>query len=123
MALCRTATEAVRNHTLEYRMRAADGRYVWVRDSVTVMAEDGRAVRARGIMFDVTAQREAAAIMRRSQTELQMLNRELERRVAERTAHTVGSWVHESTATASSSARTAGAARPGLTRPPDCRHS
>jgi PAS domain S-box-containing protein len=85
IALCRAATEKRQNHTLEYRMIAADGRIVWVRDIVTVIAEEGRAVRARGIMLDVTAQREAVATMRRSQDELQTLNRELERRVTERT--------------------------------------
>ena len=85
IALCRAATEKLQNHTLEYRLLAADGRVVWVRDIVTVIGEEGRAVRARGIMLDVTLQREAAATMRRSQDELQTLNRELERRVAERT--------------------------------------
>jgi C4-dicarboxylate-specific signal transduction histidine kinase len=44
------------------------------------------AARLRGILLDVTAQRDAAAALRRSQDELQTLNRELERRVAERTA-------------------------------------
>lgn len=82
----RAATEKLRDHTLEYRLLAADGRVVWVRDLVSIIAEDGCAVRARGIMLDVTAQRAAAATMRRSQDELQTLNRELERRVAERTA-------------------------------------
>jgi PAS domain S-box-containing protein len=86
VALCRSATEALQNHTFECRMTRADGRIVWVRDFVTVSAEGGRPARLRGILLDVTAQRDAAAALRRSQDELQTLNRELERRVAERTA-------------------------------------
>ena len=86
VALCRTATAALQHHTFEYRMCAADGRIVWVRDIVTVIAEAGRPVRLRGILLDVTAQRAAAAALRHSEHELQTLNRELERRVAERTA-------------------------------------
>lgn len=86
VALCQSATKALQNHTFECRMCAADGRIVWVRDIVTVIAEAGRPVRLRGIMLDVTAQREAAAALRQSEHQLQTLNRELERRVAERTA-------------------------------------
>jgi PAS domain S-box-containing protein len=84
--VCRSATAALQDHTFECRMCAADGRVVWVRDIVTVIAEEGRPVRLRGILLDVTAQRDASAALRRSQDELQTLNRELERRVAERTA-------------------------------------
>jgi len=86
LSACRDATAALRNHTSEYRMCGADGRVVWVRAIVSVVSEDGRAVRLRGILLDVTAQREAEAALRRSQDELRTLNRELERRVAERTA-------------------------------------
>lgn len=86
VAMCRAATTALQNHTLEYRLRAADGRFIWVRDIVTIIAEDGRPTRARGIMIDVTAQHEAADSLHRNRDELQTLNRELERRVAERTA-------------------------------------
>ncbi|MER3404269.1 MAG: hypothetical protein C4289_03085, partial [Chloroflexota bacterium] len=35
VSLCRRAVEEKRNHTLEYRMLAADGREVWLRDVVT----------------------------------------------------------------------------------------
>ena len=84
--LCRAATAAMQNQTFECRMMAADGRVVWVRAIVSVVVEDGRPVRLRGILLDVTAQHEAAAALRRSQDELQTLNRELEQRVGERTA-------------------------------------
>ncbi|NMO20071.1 PAS domain S-box protein [Pyxidicoccus fallax] len=54
---CREATEQCLPHEFEYRMLAADGRVVWLRDIVTVLAEAGRPQRLRGIMVDITAQR------------------------------------------------------------------
>jgi PAS domain S-box-containing protein len=54
---CRKAAEQCLPHEFEYRMRAADGRIVWLRDLVTVVSEDGRPQRLRGIMVDITAQR------------------------------------------------------------------
>ncbi|MGH7553100.1 MAG: PAS domain-containing protein, partial [Longimicrobiales bacterium] len=37
-ALCRDATEHLRNHELEYRVVAADGRTHWLQDRVNVLA-------------------------------------------------------------------------------------
>ncbi|HEV8578450.1 MAG TPA: PAS domain S-box protein, partial [Thermoanaerobaculia bacterium] len=51
---CLRATCEKRNHDFEYRMLAADGRTVWLRDIVTVVEEGGGAVKLRGIMVDVT---------------------------------------------------------------------
>lgn len=42
------------HHSLEYRMIAADGRVVWLRDIVTVVHEKGKPTVLRGIMVDVT---------------------------------------------------------------------
>jgi PAS domain S-box-containing protein len=44
---------------LEYRMIAADGRTIWLRDLVSVVAEGGRPGRLRGIMMDVTDRKRA----------------------------------------------------------------
>jgi len=41
-------------HTFEYRMLAADGRTVWIRDIVSVVIENGCASKLRGIMEDIT---------------------------------------------------------------------
>src|SRR5439155_8009197 len=41
-------------YTYEYRMLAADGRTVWIRESGTVLLENGRPVALRGIFLDVT---------------------------------------------------------------------
>ena len=44
-------------HDFEYRMLAADGRTVWIRDIVNVFIEEGHPVRVRGIMVDITEQK------------------------------------------------------------------
>ena len=54
----------------EYRMIAADGRTVWIRESGTVLMENGRPVALRGIFLDVTRQKLDAE-------QLDKLNRQL----------------------------------------------
>ncbi|MBD2013860.1 PAS domain S-box protein [Microcoleus sp. FACHB-53] len=57
---CVTATQAARDHQFEYRAIAADGRVVWLKDLVRVMCdENGRAKRLRGVMVDITQDKEA----------------------------------------------------------------
>jgi diguanylate cyclase (GGDEF)-like protein/PAS domain S-box-containing protein len=54
------AIEEGQDHELEYRMVAADGRTVHLRDLVTVVTDNnGRPVSLRGVMVDITAQRAA----------------------------------------------------------------
>ncbi|MFB9993331.1 PAS domain S-box protein [Deinococcus oregonensis] len=48
---------------LEYRMHAANGRVVWIRDSITPVIERGALVRVAGIMVDVTAQKHKEAVL------------------------------------------------------------
>lgn len=44
----------------EYRMRSADGRWVWFRDeAVIVFGKDGSATHLQGVMLDITLQKEA----------------------------------------------------------------
>jgi PAS domain S-box-containing protein len=57
-------------YTQEYRMVAADGRTVWIRESGTVLVENGQPVAMRGIFLDITRQKLDAA-------ELDKLNRQL----------------------------------------------
>jgi PAS domain S-box-containing protein len=54
---CLQATAQKRSHDFEYRMIAADGRVVWIRDLVTVVVENERAVRLQGVMVDITTRR------------------------------------------------------------------
>ena len=51
------ATEGQHRHTFDYRMIAADGRTVWLRDIVNVIVEDGRPVERVGVMIDITDQK------------------------------------------------------------------
>ena len=57
-------------YTYEYRLIAADGRTVWIRESGTVLVEKGQPVAMRGIFQDVTRQKLDAA-------QLDKLNRQL----------------------------------------------
>jgi PAS domain S-box-containing protein len=57
--LCQEATAQKRSHDLEYRMIASDGRVVWIRDLITVVVENGRATRLRGVMVDITERKRA----------------------------------------------------------------
>ncbi len=51
---CLNAIAQKRSHDFEYRMIGADGRVVWIRDLVTLVVENGRATRLRGVMVDIT---------------------------------------------------------------------
>lgn len=46
-------------HEHEYRVLHKDGRILWIRDLVSVEMEDGQPSRLRGVIVDVTAQKEA----------------------------------------------------------------
>ncbi|HUQ40584.1 MAG TPA: EAL domain-containing protein [Acidimicrobiales bacterium] len=51
----------------EYRMIAADGRSVWLHDAAKVERDEGRPVRLRGIMVDVTEHKQAESALRESE--------------------------------------------------------
>lgn len=58
---CLTCTQSKQDHEFTYRMIAADGRAVWMRDIVTLVMENGEPVKLRGIMTDITAHKQAEA--------------------------------------------------------------
>ncbi len=59
-----------KNYIFEYRMIAAGGDTVWVRDYTNVIAEEGRPTLLRGILIDISVQKKA-------DMELERLNKEL----------------------------------------------
>ena len=60
VAYCRKVTEEGRDHEFEYRAVAADGRSVWLRDTVRVLRDEHGAVRQlRGLMVDISERRQA----------------------------------------------------------------
>jgi PAS domain S-box-containing protein len=60
-------TAQLEPHLLEYRLLARDGRIVWVRDQVTVVAEGGRPRWLRGVMVDITESKQREAHLRESE--------------------------------------------------------
>lgn len=64
---CATCAGQLENHEFEYRFIAKDGRVVWLRDDVKVIAAEGRPRWLRGLMVDVTATRELEQQLRQSQ--------------------------------------------------------
>ncbi len=66
----RDAARSGRPYSCEYRMLAADGKTVWIRENGSVLVEHDEAVALRGISLDVTEEKIA-------DDELQLLNRRL----------------------------------------------
>lgn len=64
---CRDATDRGEDHQLEYRMPAADGRVVWIHDSVQVVTDESGPVKLQGLMFDVTSRRHTEEALRESE--------------------------------------------------------
>ncbi|HND20848.1 MAG TPA: PAS domain S-box protein, partial [Acidobacteriota bacterium] len=64
---CKSETTQGRDHEFEYRMIAADGRELWFRDLVRVVCEDGKPRLLRGVMVDITKQRQTEVALHRSQ--------------------------------------------------------
>ena len=75
------ATRKGEDHEFEYRMLAADGRTVWLRDMVTVICEDGRCIALRGVMVDITRHKHAESQLQFSLREKDALLREVHHRV------------------------------------------
>ena len=64
---CVRATKEGLDNDFEYRALAADGRVVWLRDMVYLEKDEaGRPRLLRGVMLDVTAQKDVEAELRRS---------------------------------------------------------
>lgn len=55
---CLGETMKLKAHTFEYRMIAADGRVVWVRDIISVEAEGQQPIKLRGFLADITARKQ-----------------------------------------------------------------
>lgn len=70
---CRRASEEQRRHSFDYRMIAADGRTVWLRDIVSVVVEDGRPRKLVGAMIDITETKKAEQELARSEARFREL--------------------------------------------------
>ncbi|UQN08765.1 PAS domain S-box protein [Deinococcus sp. QL22] len=56
-----------RPYEIEYRFQTADGRWIWLRDYITPVMEDGRLIKLGGVMLDVTEQKKNDASLRAAQ--------------------------------------------------------
>ncbi|GMT39509.1 MAG: hypothetical protein IEMM0001_0244 [bacterium] len=61
------------DHEFEYRMIAADGRIVWIRDSVSIVKNDTDPVTLQGHMFDITSYKLAMEALARSKIEFEAM--------------------------------------------------
>ncbi|MBI1985152.1 MAG: PAS domain-containing sensor histidine kinase [Rhodospirillales bacterium] len=64
---CLEATRLGHDHDFEYRMIAADGRTVWLRDIVTNVKQAGVPKLLRGVMIDITERKRMEAALRLSE--------------------------------------------------------
>lgn len=71
------ACNTMQSYESQYRMLAADGRAVWVRDMVSVVSEEGRPTQLRGIMIDTTYQKLANEETGRLNVQLAQRNNQL----------------------------------------------
>lgn len=68
---CSLQTEHGKDHQFEYRMLAADGSIVWIKDLVHIVRnESGLPYRLRGVMFNITHQKETESAYKNSQKQL-----------------------------------------------------
>jgi PAS domain S-box-containing protein len=71
MQICRDAIARGRDHELEYRSIAADGREVWLRDIVHVVRDgDGKPTTLRGLTVDLTELRRSERALHQSEEQL-----------------------------------------------------
>ncbi len=56
---CRRRAAEKHEYQFEYRMMAADGHPMWLRDIVTVVVENDQPVKLRGVMVDITERKQA----------------------------------------------------------------
>jgi len=82
IAFCRDATARREDHEFDYRMIAADGRVVWLRDIVTVDYTNPDFPHLRGVMVDITGRKLSEEALKQSESQLAE---------AQRLAH-IGSW-------------------------------
>ena len=70
------ATDPRQSYNCEYRMIAADGRTVWIRESGLLLSDNGKLAACRGILQDITEQKNAAANLDRLNRKLMEASRQ-----------------------------------------------
>ncbi len=75
---CIRMTGEKKAHDFEYRMIAADGRTVWLRDLVKVILADNKPCKLTGVMIDITKRKLIEEELHLSQETLRRLNTHIE---------------------------------------------
>ena len=78
--LCSRVSPEQKYQSFEYRMIAANGEVVWLRDIVSVRVEAGEATHVLGIMVNITPRKRAEAARVESQAKLEQSNKDLLRK-------------------------------------------
>jgi PAS domain S-box-containing protein len=63
IAFCVSQTEKMEAHDFIYRFKSKKGNYVWLRDIVNIVIENGKPRWLRGVMFDITKQKETNQLL------------------------------------------------------------
>jgi PAS domain S-box-containing protein len=77
IALCTRLNPKHQFENFEYRMLAADGRVVWLRDIVSVRAEPGQGQQIQGIMVNITPRKQAETARQQIREKLERTNQDL----------------------------------------------
>ena len=73
LAVSRAEVAAGRDHVQEYRMLAADGRVVWVRDSASVVRDGQQPPRLRCLQVDISERKRTEALLASEKVVLEMI--------------------------------------------------
>lgn len=75
MAHCRKAAAEKRGYDFEYRMTTADDRTIWLKNIVTVVVENDRAVKLQGLMIDISESKKLTHQIKERAAELEKSNK------------------------------------------------
>ncbi len=70
---CAHATAAQQSLEFEYRMIAADGRVMWLRDFLNIIVEDGQPTELVGVMIDITERKQVEDALRESEQSFRLI--------------------------------------------------
>jgi two-component system, NarL family, sensor histidine kinase UhpB len=92
---CAAATAQGKPHQFEYRMIAADGRILWLRDFVSVLMENRKPVKLSGIMVDITEQKKMEQELSEKERSKQKLITEITILAQEKERNELGLELHD----------------------------
>lgn len=92
---CAQSTAEGKSHQFEYRMIAADGHILWLRDIVAVSVENGKPAKLSGIMVDITEQKKMENELKEKELSQQKLITEITILAQEKERNELGLELHD----------------------------